>query len=490
MAQSTVGTERTIGDYGLLARRRWIALLVGLLIGLLLAVAYLNFATPTYVSNAKVLVRSVSTDTTATGSRTAETVNLDTEAQLVTSFPVADIAATTLGATGDPVRLTRKVTVTVPANTTVLNVAYAATSAQGAVDGAQAFAEAYLENRTATAVAANENEINRVRGVIKQLGKQLQAVNNELNDVINPPSALDRTGLLARRDNINVQVGAASVSLTSLQGTVITGGEIIFQAQLPHKKTSPNPVLVLPSGLMAGLLLGIALAVLRDRMDKRIHTSADVERLFGVPVLAEADASRAASLERSPNVQHEMRALYYALRAPDPRTPVVVLLVGDNDAAADELAGVFASVSARSGSLTTLIRRDSTLDDPTASLTLSSAPDLDVFDYQTLEILHGDELRPHAATAVISDLSENRDVVALGLPTGDRTIDLPALGHSVDVAVLVIELGVTRRPAISSILGDLSRTSVRQIVAIAVRQPKDLPDEARVGGSTADRSHQ
>lgn len=220
---------------------------------------------------------------------------------------------------------------------------------------------------------------------------------------------------------------------------------------------------------MAGLLLGIAFAVLRERIDRRVHTSADVERLFGVPVLAEADASRGPSLERSVNVQHEMRALHHALQATDPRAAAVVLLIGSTDATADELAGVLASVSARS----TLLRRDSDIDDPTSTLTTSSAPDLEVVDYQSLGIVAGGELRPQVASAWLGGMGESGDLVVLGLPTGDRALDLPALGHSIDVVVVVVELGVTRQPTISQLLGDLSRTNVRQIVAVTVRSPKE-----------------
>ncbi len=218
MSQSVASsTDRTIGDYGLLARRRWKALFVGIVLGLALAVLYLNYATPTYVSTAKVLVRSVSTDTEATGSRTAESVNLDTEAQLVKSFTVA------------------------------------------------------------------------------------------------------------------------------------------------------------------------------------------------------------------------------------------------------------------------AVRRDSSVDDPTSTLTLASAPDLDVVDYQSLGIVDGGELRSHAASAVLGALSESRDLVVLGLPTGDRPLDLPALGHTLDVVVLVVELGLTRRPTISQLLGDLARTNVRQTVAVTLRVSKETTE--RDGGS-------
>ena len=41
-------------------------------------------------------------------------------------------------------------------------------------------------------------------------------------------------------------------------------------------------MVLLPAGLMAGLVLGLGLAAWRERSDRRIHTGAELERLFGL----------------------------------------------------------------------------------------------------------------------------------------------------------------------------------------------------------------
>lgn len=102
-----------------------------------------------------------------------------------------------------------RTTVTVPPNITVLDIAYAGSTAEGAQAGAAAFADAYLANRTQTAQQATDDEISRVEGIINQVASQLRNVNDELNDTQNPPSSIDRTGLQARRDNINAQDGGS-----------------------------------------------------------------------------------------------------------------------------------------------------------------------------------------------------------------------------------------------------------------------------------------
>src|SRR5262249_61564530 len=47
----------------------------------------------------------------------------------------------------------------------------------------------------------------------------------------------------------------------------------------------PKLLLVLPRGLLAGLLIGLVLAFVLDRRDDRIHSARDVERFLGLPVL-------------------------------------------------------------------------------------------------------------------------------------------------------------------------------------------------------------
>ncbi|KSU78687.1 capsular exopolysaccharide family [Pseudarthrobacter enclensis] len=57
------------------------------------------------------------------------------------------------------------------------------------------------------------------------------------------------------------------------------------KAVLPTNPTSPNTKLNLALGALVGLALGVAYAVVRRHLDRRIRRASDVERLFGVPVI-------------------------------------------------------------------------------------------------------------------------------------------------------------------------------------------------------------
>ncbi len=144
---------RVLGDYVAVVRRRWLVVLVALIVCFAAGLAFLQVAPKTYVSSAKVQVLPTSTASVAEGSRTTDSINLDTEAQIVKSEPVAKLAQRTLVTAElvesdvEPVALARRVTVTVPPNTTILQIEYAGSSAAKAQAGADAFAKAYITYR-------------------------------------------------------------------------------------------------------------------------------------------------------------------------------------------------------------------------------------------------------------------------------------------------------------------------------------------------------
>jgi Mrp family chromosome partitioning ATPase len=223
-------------------------------------------------------------DTNVSGGRTKGEINLDTEAQLVRSTAVAADAAKLLRSTGAPDTLASKVSVEVPANTSVLVITFKAGGAREAQAGSHAFAEAYLRNREETAANELAEQIATIDGKLKQLNAALAPINSRLASLRADSS--ERPNLESQRLTITNQVNTLSARLNQLVTTTVSAGKIIRDANLPERPSKPVLPLNLGSGAAVGLLFGAGAAILRERLDRRIRRPDDLTRRCDVSVLA------------------------------------------------------------------------------------------------------------------------------------------------------------------------------------------------------------
>lgn len=252
----------TFGQFFATLRRHLLLVLTCLLLGIALSAGLLVKTPKTYQSTAVVDI----TPTLPTSSGSNNGVNTITEAKIATSSSVAIAAAKKLGFTGSPDDLAQHVSVTSPLSSQVLNITFKSSSAQGAADGANAFAQSYLDYRTATAQADLQLRISRI------------------NDQI---SALQNT----KNSGVNGQISQLESQLNTYRTTVVTPGTQASQASVPPGPSAPKKSLYLAGGLLIGLLAGALLAVLRDLRDDRVRGKADLERSLGAPVIAEAPSA-------------------------------------------------------------------------------------------------------------------------------------------------------------------------------------------------------
>ena len=123
-----------------------------ILVGLTAGYLWNTTRVPEYTSTAAVLVLPTGANTTATaGGRSNAEINLDTESELVQSAKVAEAARLLLKTEESALVLRDRVTVAVPPNSQVLEITYVDNNAESTQAGAQAFAQAYLDNRASEA---------------------------------------------------------------------------------------------------------------------------------------------------------------------------------------------------------------------------------------------------------------------------------------------------------------------------------------------------
>ncbi|HEX4813040.1 MAG TPA: Wzz/FepE/Etk N-terminal domain-containing protein [Nonomuraea sp.] len=269
-----------------LLRRRWLLLVGCVVFGGTAGLALMRLTPPAYTATAQVHVMPVGPyePGNQVTPRQREPLNLDTEAQVAQSAAVAARAAAALG-----IDAPEPVEVSVPPNSAILWISVTAADPAVAAAQAQAYAEAYLTHRRESALAALAEQQRAVLGKLRQVNAALETAVRGLGQV--PKGSPEHAIALRRQGVLNRQAGDLALRYDALRTVAVTPGEVISRATPPEAPSSPGLPLHLGTGLMAGLLAGVAAACVRDRLDTRLRTAADVERLTGLPVLGDLSAA-------------------------------------------------------------------------------------------------------------------------------------------------------------------------------------------------------
>ncbi|MCW2909111.1 MAG: lipopolysaccharide biosynthesis protein [Actinomycetia bacterium] len=287
------------GYLGVLRRRWWVVLVLAC-VGIVAAGAYIAGSPKAYTAVATVNVTATGINQSqggaVAGGRTSNAVNLDTESQIVKSSTVAAIAARNLHSPLTPTALLGNVSVAVPANSSILQISCQAKSPQQAVACANAFAAGYLQNRSATAAATTNSQLKTVRNQLSGLEKSTTRLTLQIRSLpLNSPQRASAQSQL-QSDSSQLRSLANQAASLSAQAAASSGGSIISKATPPSTPSSPKKKIILPGGLLAGLLIGLIIAFAWDKRDTRIKDARNLGQ-FGEPTLLTVSGKE---LEREP----------------------------------------------------------------------------------------------------------------------------------------------------------------------------------------------
>ncbi|SCG54397.1 Wzz/FepE/Etk N-terminal domain-containing protein [Micromonospora humi] len=484
-------------------RRRWWILLLAAVLGLAGGLAVSQLQEARYTSTTSLLVRPLSS---GSENNPNTKVNLDTEAQVVRSLVVAERAKDLMkiGTGGD--ELVKSVTVTVPPNSQILQVAYEATSPEEAQSGSHAFAQAYLDLRKATAQKALENETKALTQQIDQVKKQLNEVAGRIAAA--PSNSPERQRAEADQNVLTNQLSGLNNRLSPLISADIDPGEIISDARLPDHPSSPNRTLNLASGMGAGLLLGIVLALVLDRLDNRVRRGRDISDRVGLPLLLELPA-RTPSLSVLPashKISRELGRLRNVLLSavPEPaqagRGRQLLLCDGSAGTAAGFVAANLAAAYARTGAQVALIttKPDSALSSITgvaegrhslASVLRRDVPALKALAPvpglgQLRVLVPGDldaevELPVAGLLEILHELTARFDHVLIETAQPTHAVEAQALGRYADAVIVVAETGRTRSVEITAALQQFEQVNAPVLGAVLAPRMPAAPAAAR-----------
>src|SRR2546422_3419695 len=239
---------------------------------------------PIYEGTAKVLVRPVQAATFSPS--IPQQPNLDTERELVTSEAVAQQVRAETHVPTSVDDLLKNLRVEVVTDTEVLLIKYDDPYPATAAFLSNAFARAYVSFRSqqatdlyTAAATAVQRRIDGAQASLTDLDRRMHSAT----------SSAAKDSLASQKVTLVAQLGVLQQRLLDLQAnaSVAQGAaEIVQQAEVPRSPVRPNKIRNGILALFVGLVLGLGLAFLRERLDDRIKTHQEIERALGAPVLA------------------------------------------------------------------------------------------------------------------------------------------------------------------------------------------------------------
>lgn len=557
-------------------RRRKISIVAIALVLALAAFFWSSLKTPQYDATARVLLHLNTSDEQVNGS--TQSINnpdryVQAQIDVVQSATVATAASKDLGRSIDAEAVhARQV-----GQTDLIDITVRNGDPVTARDFANAVASAYIENRRQADIAGIQRAIDELDQQLGQLKLQIEALDRQIGDggldingssTLTPPSGsatapttpvtapstpasasspgglpTDSEALKAERYAAAVQYQSLFARRTELKiNTQLKRGaaEFITEAVTPKEQSTPRPKRALAIGLVLGLMVGIAQAFVREQLDDRLRTSADMERVGGAPVLVELPADPRAlrnpdeiTATARPNgiVAERMRSLRTSLQFLSVEKPLQRLLVtspGPGDGKSFVAANV-ATVFAQAGLDTIVVSadlrrprldhvfgvegRESGLSELLVRLSRADGagqvgPELVAFVRQVLVPTSVDRLMvlpagptpPNPAELlssvlmgrVLDALESMADVVVIDTPPVTVVSDAQSLAQRVDGILVVVASGETRRDELAQTAALLATAKSRLLGLVLNKSERAgrgdaYYDSYRYGGYYDDR---
>ncbi|MFF2451704.1 hypothetical protein [Isoptericola sp. NPDC058082] len=396
----------------------------------------------------------------------ATTTSVDTDPGLVEAPGVLQVVAEGVAAGADPKALAAQVSGAFDASTQVMAVTTTAGAPGDAVVLANAVASAYVDSLPGVI----DDQIAEIDARRDALRGQLDAVDKQVKDKPKDPLAG------AERSTIIDQYQTLSASRSTLES-------IVTPAQILTPATGSSAVVVgLPRasivllGALAGLAIGVGLALARRALDSRLRGRADAAAAAGVPVLAELyGVTRAAkSYRRTPvlpissrvaspfteSIRELRTALHVAMQ--DREHAVVVVTATDPHAPRPFIAANLAASWAMSGRATVAVSGDLRRPDLEDLLPRPNGPGTGPDGLRPTQVpnlrflaLHDPTMDPadYLATdrvrATVEAARDAGEVLVIDAPPVLAAADATILGAYADCVVLVATAGRTARSVLA-----------------------------------------
>ncbi|QWW19175.1 hypothetical protein I6B53_08705 [Schaalia sp. 19OD2882] len=265
-----------------LRTRKW-TVLATLVVVMALMGAYLMLVGRTYTASTSLQVAVIGAEPAPTMRTGVASVDMTTEIDLVRSGEAAKRTVEKVGGTLTVEQLIEGVRVVADPLGTVLTISWTADDPEKARLISATHAESYLQVR-------KELVLERAKAVMAELDTQIGDLQRQLASV---PG--DSASEASTRQVLTSRIGALTQRRAALLGYDAPTGRVVTSPELAELVVGPSRVLYMASAAALGLILGLALAVVREQMDHRVRGPRHLAQIIAAPVWS-ADVTGAGDL--------------------------------------------------------------------------------------------------------------------------------------------------------------------------------------------------
>ena len=168
-----------------------------------------------------------------------------------------------------------------PEGSPIVRVIAVGSNARRVAEDANVYVQEYIAERREQTQKSLESSLNSLTATRVDLGNQLVALSADPTS--NGYQAVQAQ--IVQTDSNIANVNASLLAFSAPDATPPVGAQQLTEAKVPASPESPKPLNNALAALGIGLVLGIALAFLREYLDDTIKTKEDVERASGLTVV-------------------------------------------------------------------------------------------------------------------------------------------------------------------------------------------------------------
>jgi capsular polysaccharide biosynthesis protein len=458
---TTTQPALTSAYYFSVLRRRRRIVIAGALIGLVLGALY-TFSRPSgYTSSASVEIQQVTTDPFSGDIERG--ISAETEQNVMASTVVAERASEILGRDTDPDDLLKRLTVENPVDTLVLTNTFRASTPERARQGAQAFADAYLEYRQGQYEGQKERYLATINAELESLGANLTVAQQQVAAAA--PNSQAFFAAQGQVDQLRTRIIDTEASRSTIQAVDTNAGEVIKPARLPTGTSGLPRMLTVLAFAVLGTVGGLVAALVRQRTDAYLRTREDFVEAFGRPPLAEVGRGEARLGHRRSSLElargtpdasafRHLRVRLWPTRPPKYRR-VLLADVEDEATTARLVHGIASSLAAAQWRVLVIWPERPGPDFDRYAF--SGVEGVRLLSWNDIEGYSGDAIDPTTFLRVLEDATVMDEIVLVTAPPIQSVAEGPELYSILDGVLVSFDPSETKRATLEDALDEVTR---------------------------------